>query len=101
MGHAGRRLRTGDDGFCFDFTSGLVAVAPFIHFFDGFRTSHEISKIEVLEEKVLRALIDDKLITDHRTRAMTPDKPVLRGTAQNLDSFFQGLSREYVIHGIH
>jgi len=63
---------------------------PFIHFFDGFRTSHEVSKIEMLDEAVLRALIDDKLITEHRSRAMTPDKPVLRGTAQNPDVFFQG-----------
>ncbi len=63
---------------------------PFIHFFDGFRTSHEVSKIEMLDEAVLRALIDDKLITEHRARAMTPDKPVLRGTAQNPDVFFQG-----------
>jgi pyruvate-ferredoxin/flavodoxin oxidoreductase len=63
---------------------------PFIHFFDGFRTSHEVSKIEILDEAVLRALIDDKLITEHRARAMTPDKPVLRGTAQNPDVFFQG-----------
>ena len=63
---------------------------PFIHFFDGFRTSHEVSKIEMLDEAVMRALIDDKLITEHRNRAMTPDKPVLRGTAQNPDVFFQG-----------
>jgi pyruvate-ferredoxin/flavodoxin oxidoreductase len=63
---------------------------PFIHFFDGFRTSHEISKIEMLDESVMRALIDDQLIIDHRGRAMTPDQPVLRGTAQNPDVFFQG-----------
>jgi pyruvate-ferredoxin/flavodoxin oxidoreductase len=63
---------------------------PFVHFFDGFRTSHEVSKIEMLDEAVLRALIDDKLITEFRSRAMTPDKPVLRGTAQNPDAFFQG-----------
>ncbi|MGA2245199.1 MAG: pyruvate:ferredoxin (flavodoxin) oxidoreductase [Verrucomicrobiota bacterium] len=62
---------------------------PFIHFFDGFRTSHEVSKIELLDDAVLRALIDDELIAAHRTRAMTPDKPVLRGTAQNPDVFFQ------------
>jgi pyruvate-ferredoxin/flavodoxin oxidoreductase len=62
---------------------------PFVHFFDGFRTSHEVSKIEMLDEAVLRALIDDQLIADHRSRAMTPDKPVLRGTAQNPDVFFQ------------
>ncbi|HUC86354.1 MAG TPA: pyruvate:ferredoxin (flavodoxin) oxidoreductase, partial [Candidatus Acidoferrales bacterium] len=62
---------------------------PFVHFFDGFRTSHEVSKIEMLDEAVLRALIDDRLIAEHRARAMTPDKPVLRGTAQNPDVFFQ------------
>jgi pyruvate-ferredoxin/flavodoxin oxidoreductase len=63
---------------------------PFVHFFDGFRTSHEVSKIEMLDDAVLRALIDDKLIAEFRSRAMTPDKPVLRGTAQNPDAFFQG-----------
>ena len=63
---------------------------PFIHFFDGFRTSHEVCKIELLDEAVMRALIDDRLIAEHRSRAMTPDKPVLRGTAQNPDVFFQG-----------
>jgi len=62
---------------------------PFIHFFDGFRTSHEVSKIEVLSKADLRALIDDDLISAHRGRAMTPDRPVLRGTAQNPDAFFQ------------
>ena len=63
---------------------------PFIHFFDGFRTSHEVSKIELLDDTVIRALIDDKLIAAHRANSMTPDKPVLRGTAQNPDVFFQG-----------
>ncbi|HYG24611.1 MAG TPA: pyruvate:ferredoxin (flavodoxin) oxidoreductase [Verrucomicrobiae bacterium] len=63
---------------------------PFVHFFDGFRTSHEVQKIEMLAEEDLRALIDDELIAAHRSRAMTPDSPVLRGTAQNPDAFFQG-----------
>ena len=63
---------------------------PFIHFFDGFRTSHEVSKIEMLDESVLRALIDDKIIAEIRARAMSPDQPILRGTAQNPDAFFQG-----------
>ncbi|MCX6894451.1 MAG: pyruvate:ferredoxin (flavodoxin) oxidoreductase [Verrucomicrobia bacterium] len=63
---------------------------PFIHFFDGFRTSHEVSKIEMLDESVIRALIDDKLIAAMRAKALTPDQPVLRGTAQNPDVFFQG-----------
>ncbi len=67
----------------------LRARVPFVHFFDGFRTSHEVSKIEMLTDDDLRALIDDELIAEHRARAMTPDQPVLRGTAQNPDVFFQ------------
>jgi pyruvate-ferredoxin/flavodoxin oxidoreductase len=70
--------------------ASLRSRLPFVHFFDGFRTSHEVSKIELLDETVLRALIDDRLIAEHRARAMTPDNPVLRGTAQNPDVFFQG-----------
>ncbi|MEM9587794.1 MAG: pyruvate:ferredoxin (flavodoxin) oxidoreductase, partial [Planctomycetota bacterium] len=62
---------------------------PFIHFFDGFRTSHEINKIELLSGDDLRSLIDAQPIQDHRRRALDPDQPVLRGTAQNPDVFFQ------------
>jgi pyruvate-ferredoxin/flavodoxin oxidoreductase len=69
--------------------ASLRSRIPFIHFFDGFRTSHEVSKIEVLANEDLAALIDNKLIADFRSRAMTPDRPVLRGTAQNPDAFFQ------------
>ena len=78
--------------------ASLRSRLPFIHFFDGFRTSHEVSKIELLDESVLRALIDDKLIAEHRARAMTPDKPVLRGTAQNPDAFFQGREATNLIY---
>ncbi|HHP7231708.1 MAG TPA: 2-oxoacid:acceptor oxidoreductase family protein, partial [Xenococcaceae cyanobacterium] len=67
----------------------LETRVPFIHFFDGFRTSHEIQKIELLEEEDLRALIDDNLVFAHRDRALTPDHPVVRGTAQNPDVYFQ------------
>jgi len=63
---------------------------PFIHFFDGFRTSHEVSKIELLDESVMRALVDEQLLARLRARAMSPDQPTLRGTAQNPDAFFQG-----------
>jgi pyruvate-ferredoxin/flavodoxin oxidoreductase len=62
---------------------------PFIHFFDGFRTSHEIQKVELLEDSDLKAMIDEDLILAHRSRALTPDRPVLRGTAQNPDVYFQ------------
>jgi pyruvate-ferredoxin/flavodoxin oxidoreductase len=62
---------------------------PFLHFFDGFRTSHEINKMEQLNDEDLLAMVDDAAITEFRGRALTPDKPVLRGTAQNPDVFFQ------------
>ncbi len=63
---------------------------PFMHFFDGFRSSHEINKIERVSDETLRAMINDDLIIAHRKRALTPDAPVLRGTAQNPDVYFQG-----------
>ncbi|MFO7585201.1 MAG: pyruvate:ferredoxin (flavodoxin) oxidoreductase [Anaerolineales bacterium] len=63
---------------------------PFLHFFDGFRTSHEVAKIEFLEDDDLRVMIDDDLVREHRARALTPDKPVIRGTAMNPDVYFQG-----------
>lgn len=70
--------------------STLLARVPFLHFFDGFRTSHEVQKIAVLDDEVLRGMIDEEAILAHRARAMTPDRPVLRGTAQNPDVYFQG-----------
>jgi pyruvate-ferredoxin/flavodoxin oxidoreductase len=68
----------------------LEARVPFVHFFDGFRTSHEINKIEMLSDEEIRAMINDELVQAHRARAMSPDHPVLRGTAQNPDVYFQG-----------
>ncbi len=68
----------------------LKARVPFLHFFDGFRTSHEVTKIVQLLDEDLRALIDEDLIREHRARALTPDRPVIRGTAQNPDVYFQG-----------
>jgi len=70
--------------------ASLESRIPFIHFFDGFRTSHEIQKIEEITDDDLRELINNKTIHAHRDRAMNPDKPVLRGTAQNPDVYFQG-----------
>jgi len=67
----------------------LHARVPFLHFFDGFRTSHEVAKIEELTNEDLLALLPSDLIAAHRNRALTPDRPVLRGTAQNPDAFFQ------------
>jgi pyruvate-ferredoxin/flavodoxin oxidoreductase len=67
----------------------LESRIPFLHFFDGFRTSHEIAKIERLSDDDLRAMIDPQRILEHRARALSPDHPVLRGTSQNPDVFFQ------------
>src|ERR1043166_5474531 len=67
----------------------LESRVPFLHFFDGFRTSHEVAKIKELSDDDLRSLISEDAISAHRERALTPDKPVVRGTAQNPDVFFQ------------
>lgn len=69
--------------------STLKSSVPFLHFFDGFRTSHELSKIEVIEPEEMRALVDEKAIERFRERALTPDRPAQRGTAQNPDTYFQ------------
>ncbi len=68
----------------------LHARIPFLHFFDGFRTSHEVSRIENLSDDVLKEMINLDLVEAHRKRGLTPDIPVLRGTAQNPDVYFQG-----------
>jgi pyruvate-ferredoxin/flavodoxin oxidoreductase len=68
----------------------LQSRIPFLHFFDGFRTSHEINKIEELTEQEIRQMVDDDLVRSHRERALNPDRPVVRGTANNPDAFFQG-----------
>jgi len=67
----------------------LKARVPIVHFFDGFRTSHEINKVELLTMDDMRAMIDDDLVLAHRERAMNPERPFIRGTAQNPDVFFQ------------
>jgi pyruvate-ferredoxin/flavodoxin oxidoreductase len=67
----------------------LESRIPFLHFFDGFRTSHEIQKVELVSDEQLRALIPNELVLAHRARSLTPDRPVLRGTAQNPDVYFQ------------
>ncbi|MFH2038482.1 MAG: pyruvate:ferredoxin (flavodoxin) oxidoreductase, partial [Chloroflexota bacterium] len=70
--------------------ASLESRLPFLHFFDGFRTSHEVDKIEKLSDDDLRSMIDDRLVHAHRARGLTPEHPVIRGTAQNPDVFFQG-----------
>ncbi|HEY5672943.1 MAG TPA: pyruvate:ferredoxin (flavodoxin) oxidoreductase [Malonomonas sp.] len=68
----------------------LESRIPFLHYFDGFRTSHEIQKVEELSMQDMKSMIDDKLVAAHRNRSMSPDRPVLRGTAQNPDVYFLG-----------
>lgn len=63
---------------------------PFLHFFDGFRTSHEVSKVTLIDEDIMRAMMPDEYVIAHRGRAMNPDNPFIRGTAQNPDVYFQG-----------
>jgi len=70
--------------------ASLESRLPFVHFFDGFRTSHEIAKVEQLTQEDMRSLIRDDLVRAHRQRSLNPDRPVLRGTAQNPDVYFQG-----------
>jgi pyruvate-ferredoxin/flavodoxin oxidoreductase len=71
----------------------LRSRVPFLHVFDGFRTSHEVMKIQKLSEEAIREMIDEQLVRAHRSRALTPDRPVMRGSAQNPDVFFQSRER--------
>ena len=68
----------------------LESRIPFIHFFDGFRTSHEVNKLFLIPDEIIKAMIDDELVFAHRRRALNPDNPFIRGTAQNPDVYFQG-----------
>ena len=70
--------------------STLATRVPFLHFFDGFRTSHELQKVEELTYDDMRAMIDDELVAQHKAKALTPDRPMISGTAQNPDVYFHG-----------
>ncbi len=76
----------------------LETRVPFIHFFDGFRTSHEVAKLRVLTDDDLRALVDVAPVLDHRRRGLSPERPVVRGTAQNPDVFFQSREAGNLFH---
>ncbi|MDR0476256.1 MAG: pyruvate:ferredoxin (flavodoxin) oxidoreductase [Treponema sp.] len=71
-------------------SSTLRSRVPFLHFFDGFRTSHELQKVEEVSLDIIRQMVTDDLVVAHRQRGLTPEKPALRGTAQNPDTYFQG-----------
>ena len=76
----------------------LEARLPFVHFFDGFRTSHEVAKVQPVDDAVLCALIDERAARAHRDRALSPERPVVRGTAQNPDVFFQAREAANAYH---
>ncbi|MDD5199961.1 MAG: pyruvate:ferredoxin (flavodoxin) oxidoreductase, partial [Terrimicrobiaceae bacterium] len=86
---ASNSVQEAQDLACIAHCATLATRVPFLHFFDGFRTSHEIAKIELLPDEILRAMVDEKWIEAFRHRALTPEHPAIRGTAQNPDVFFQ------------
>jgi pyruvate-ferredoxin/flavodoxin oxidoreductase len=86
---ASNSVQEASDFACIAQAATLESRIPFLHFFDGFRTSHEVNMIDPLSDEDLCALIDDKFVRQHRERALSPDRPILRGTAQNPDVFFQ------------
>ena len=81
------------DMACIAHGATLEARVPFMHFFDGFRTSHEVNTFRRVSDDILAKLVDEKLIAEHRRRSLSPDSPFIRGTAQNPDVFFQGRER--------
>ncbi len=87
---ASRSVQEAQDMALISEAATLETRIPFLHFFDGFRTSHEVNKIEQLTEDDMRSMISEELISAHRQRSLSPDHPVLRGTAQNPDVYFQG-----------
>lgn len=95
---ASNTVQEAHDMACIAQAATLASRVPFIHFFDGFRTSHEVARIEELTDDDLRAMLPESLIAAHRKRALTPDHPVLRGTAQNPDVFFQAREAANIFH---
>lgn len=87
---ASASVQEAHDGALISQAATLEARIPFIHFFDGFRTSHEVSKISIIPDEQIRAMIDDQYVIAHRQRGLNPDNPFIRGTAQNPDVYFQG-----------
>lgn len=88
--YASNSVQEAHDGALIAQAATLKSRIPFLHFFDGFRTSHEVSKIELIDEEVMREMIDEELVFAHRSRGLSPEHPVIRGTSQNPDVYFQG-----------
>jgi pyruvate-ferredoxin/flavodoxin oxidoreductase len=83
-------VQEAQDFTLFSQSASLRSRIPFVHFFDGFRISHEVSKIEELSAESMKAMLDDELVATHRARALSPDRPSIKGSSQNPDVYFQG-----------
>ncbi|MDR1173331.1 MAG: pyruvate:ferredoxin (flavodoxin) oxidoreductase, partial [Puniceicoccales bacterium] len=90
---ASNSVQEAHDMACIAHAATLEARVPFMHFFDGFRTSHEVNTYKRVSDEVLSQLVDEKFIGEHRVRSLSPDNPFIRGTAQNPDVYFQGRER--------
>ena len=86
---ASRSIQEAHDMALISQAASLESRIPFLHFFDGFRTSHEVNKVELIDEDVMKEMIDDDTVIAHRARGLSSDRPAIRGTAQNPDVFFQ------------
>jgi pyruvate-ferredoxin/flavodoxin oxidoreductase len=91
-------VQEAQDLACIAHAATLRSRVPFLHFFDGFRTSHEVAKIAQLSDGELRSMIDERCVADCRQRALSPERPVVRGTAQNPDTFFQAREAANLFH---
>ena len=91
-------VQEAQDFACIAQATSLSSRVPFMHFFDGFRTSHEVSKIEQLSNDELRQMVSEDMVDCHRNNALTPDSPVLRGSSQNPDTFFQMQEARNLVH---
>ncbi|MDR2436379.1 MAG: pyruvate:ferredoxin (flavodoxin) oxidoreductase [Puniceicoccales bacterium] len=95
---ASNSVQEAHDLACIAHAATLKSRVPFVHFFDGFRTSHEINTLAKIDDDTLHAMIDERTILEHRLRGLTPDNPFIRGTSQNPDVFFQCRERANVFH---
>ncbi|MDR2602963.1 MAG: pyruvate:ferredoxin (flavodoxin) oxidoreductase, partial [Puniceicoccales bacterium] len=90
---ASNSVQEAHDMACIAHAATLEARIPFMHFFDGFRTSHEVNTYKRVGDEILSQLVNEKFIAEHRARSLSPDNPFIRGTSQNPDVYFQGRER--------
>ncbi|MDR1413836.1 MAG: pyruvate:ferredoxin (flavodoxin) oxidoreductase [Puniceicoccales bacterium] len=96
---ASNSVQEAHDMACISHAATLESRIPFMHFFDGFRTSHEVNTFSRVGDEILLQLVDGKFIAEHRSRSLSPDNPFIRGTAQNPDVYFQGRERSNEFYG--